>query len=106
MIYDVIIVGTGPSGVAAAIGCAEHGVMPLILDVGKEMPNVTPVNENFYNYRKRNDAFELMIGKGYETLDHVIHKRLPSPKISSPFMQFVTKKLRTACHLSTKKAHT
>ena len=91
MIYDVIIVGTGPSGVAAAIGCAEHGVMPLILDVGKEMPNVTPVNENFYNYRKRNDAFELMIGKGYETLDHVIHKRSPSPKISSPFMQFVTK---------------
>lgn len=90
MIYDVIIVGTGPSGVASAIGFAEHGITPLILDVGKEMPNVRPANENFYDFRRSNDAFDVMIGRKYETLDHVIHKRSPSPKISSPYMQFVT----------------
>lgn len=91
MIHKVIIVGTGPSGIAAALGFAEHGIQPLILDVGKEAHDALPVNENFYDYRKKNDAFDVMIGKKYETLNHVINKRTPSPKISSPYMQFVIK---------------
>lgn len=89
MIHKVIIIGTGPSGVAAAFGFAEQGLQPLILDVGKEAQDVTPLNENIYDYRRKNDAFSIMIGKNYEMLDHVINKRSPSPKISSPYMQFV-----------------
>jgi choline dehydrogenase-like flavoprotein len=91
MIHKVIIVGTGPSGVAAALGFAENGIQPMILDVGKEAHDAAPVDENFYDYRKKNDALDVMIGKNYETLSHVINKRTPSPKISSPHMQFVTK---------------
>lgn len=89
MIHEVIIVGTGPSGAASALGFAEHGIVPLILDVGKEPSDVTSPDENMYSYRKTHDAFELMIGRNYEMLDHVINKKSPSPKISSPFMQFV-----------------
>ena len=89
MVHEVIIVGTGPSGAAAALGFAEHGIIPLILDVGKEPSDVKPVDDNIYSYRKTHDAFEVMIGRNYEMLDHVINKKSPSPKISSPFMQFV-----------------
>jgi choline dehydrogenase-like flavoprotein len=91
MTYEVIIVGSGPSGVAAALGFAENGIVPLILDVGHEAPEVKPPNMNFYDYRKTNDVFDVMIGRGYELLKHVIEKKTASPKVSSPYMQFVTR---------------
>ena len=91
MTYEVIIVGSGPSGVAAALGFAENGIVPLILDVGHEAPRVSPPGINFYDYRKTNDSFNIMIGEKFEVLKHVIHKKTASPKISSPYMQFVTK---------------
>lgn len=91
MIHKVIIVGTGPSGTAAALGFAENGIVPLILDVGKEPHNIHPLINNFYEYRKMHDTFDVMIGSKYEMLNHVITKRTPSPKVSSPYMQYVLK---------------
>ncbi len=91
MIHEVIIVGSGPSGVASALGFAENGIVPFVLDVGHEAPDVTPPDMNFYDYRKINDAFEIMIGKDYEVINHLIDKKTSSPKVSSPYMQFVTR---------------
>lgn len=91
MTYDIVIVGSGPSGVASALGCAENGIVPLILDVGNEAPNVEPPNTNFYNYRKTHDSFNVMIGEKHEALNHVVNKKTASPKVASPYMQFVTK---------------
>lgn len=90
MIYEVIIVGSGPSGVASALGFAENGIVPLILDVGYEAPNVQPPDINFYDYRKTHNSFNVMIGENHEVLKHVINKRTASPKISSPYLQYVT----------------
>ncbi len=83
MIYEVIIVGSGPSGVAAALGFAENGIIPLILDVGYEAPDVTPPDDNFYDYRKAHDSFNIMIGENHEVLKHVISRKTASPKVSS-----------------------
>jgi choline dehydrogenase-like flavoprotein len=91
MIHEIIIVGSGPSGVAAALGFAENGVVPLFLDVGFEGPDVEPIDSNFYDYRKSQDSFKIMIGENYEGLQNVINRKTPSPKISSPYMKFVTK---------------
>jgi choline dehydrogenase-like flavoprotein len=91
MTYEIVIVGSGPSGVAAALGFAENGIVPLILDVGYEAPDVKPPDMNFYDYRKANDAFDVMIGRNHEVLNHVIEKKTASPKVSSPYMQFVTR---------------
>ena len=80
MNYEIIIVGSGPSGVAAALGFAENGIVPLILDVGHEAPDVKPPDMNFYDFRKTNDAFDIMIGRDYEVLNHVIDKKTASPQ--------------------------
>jgi choline dehydrogenase-like flavoprotein len=91
MTYDIIIVGSGPSGVASALGFAGNGIVPLILDVGHEAPNVDPPGINFYDYRKTHDSFNVMVGEKHEVLEHVIKKKTASPKVSSPYMQFVTR---------------
>ena len=37
--YDVIIIGGGPSGLMASIAAAEHGNKVLLLDKGKKLGN-------------------------------------------------------------------
>ncbi|MBI4698627.1 MAG: hypothetical protein HY758_06895 [Nitrospirae bacterium] len=94
MIYDVIITGSGPTGVASALSFTENGIIPLILDVGYEARNNDPLNCNFYEYRKSHDSFNLMIGENYEGLNNIIKQNTFSPKLLSPFMQFVIKNMR------------
>ena len=91
MIHEVIIIGSGPTGIAAALGFVENGIKPLILDVGHQPGNDKPVNCNFYDYRKSHDSFDLMIGKNYDGLSNVISKKTLPPKLTSPHMQFVIK---------------
>ena len=60
--YEVIIVGSGVAGVAAALEFADQGLKPLVLDVGNSSPDKYPrVEGNLYDYRKKHDCFELMI---------------------------------------------
>jgi choline dehydrogenase-like flavoprotein len=91
ILHDVIIVGSGPSGIGASFGCTENGISPLLLDVGYTAGDIKSVSDNLYEYRKKNDAFHLMVGNHYEIVHHVLNKKSPSPKLSSPYMQFVTK---------------
>jgi hypothetical protein len=91
MIHEVIIVGSGPTGVASAMGFIENGITPLILDVGYEPENTETLKYNFYEYRKVHDSFKLLIGENYEGLHNLIRKRPIFPKLISPFMQFVVK---------------
>ncbi len=91
MIHEVIIIGSGPTGVASALGFAENGIISLVLDVGYEPEKDNTLNSNFFKYRKTNDSFDLMIGENYEGFHNLIHKKTIFPKLISPFMQFVVK---------------
>lgn len=91
MNHDIIIVGSGPTGVAAALGFADNKIVPLVLDVGYDPHSHPPLKEGFYDYRKSNDSFDIMIGKDYEGLHNLIHEKKIFPKLISPFMQYVVK---------------
>ncbi len=68
-IKPVIIVGSGPGGVAAALGCARCGVIPTIVDAGIT-PSWTPpkIDENFYDFAEKHPTFELLIGHDFSGL--------------------------------------
>lgn len=93
MIYDVTIIGTGPSGVAAALGLVKNRITPLVLDVGYTYNADQPpkIGENFYNYKKENNSFDLLIGDNFQGLVNIIQKKNLPPKITAPRMEFVTK---------------
>lgn len=90
--FEVMIVGSGVSGVAAALRFADRGVRPCVVDVGM-IPDPGPeIDENFYAYRNIHDSFSLMIGENFEGLINLSRANRPIPvKLISPLMKFVTK---------------
>jgi len=66
---DVIIVGSGPSGVAAALACARKNVVPTMLDIGTERSsNMPSIDSNFYDYAEHHNVSDVVIGKHFEGL--------------------------------------
>ena len=89
--FDVLIVGSGVSGIAAALRFADKGVKPCLVDVGLEPHHGTHVQENLYSYRKNHDSFALMIGENFEGLINFGRESpLVPAKLASPLMRFVT----------------
>jgi choline dehydrogenase-like flavoprotein len=100
--FDVVIVGSGVSGVAAALRFADRGVMSCLVDVGLKPPTVPVIQENFYAYRKNHDSFSLMIGDNFEGLVDLGKKSLSVPaKLASPLMRFVTARAQEYSPLET-----
>jgi len=68
-IHPIIVVGSGPAGVAAAWACARKGVVPTILDVGITPGSEPPeIPENFYDFAEKQSTFNLLIGEDYSGL--------------------------------------
>jgi choline dehydrogenase-like flavoprotein len=100
--FDVLIVGSGVSGVAAALGFADRGIKPCLVDVGLEPPAVPDIQENFYEYRKNHDSFSLMSGDHFEGLLYLDEKSPSVPvKLVSPLMRFVTARAQEYSPLKT-----
>ncbi len=91
--YDVLIIGSGISGVSTALRLSDLGIKTCILDVGIEPRERHEIKENLYDYRLKNDSFELMIGKNFEGLHNLksTNQTLPA-KLVSPGMKFVTER--------------
>lgn len=91
MLVDVIIVGSGVSGVAAALSLAQRGFRPTVLDVGQVAPPGTPLRGNFYRRRETEDCFDVMIGREYEQLRGQRRGMPPIPaKLTAPRMRFIS----------------
>lgn len=90
--YDVVIIGSGPAGVAAALGFAENGIRPCLLDVGiSKNPEASEIKENLYEYRRKQDCFHLTIGEDFRGLYNLDKQNKPLPaKLTAPMMAFVT----------------
>lgn len=89
--HDVLIVGSGVSGVAAALRFADKGVRPCLVDVGLTPPSVPDIRDNFYSFRENNDSFAVMIGENFAGLINLREKEPSVPaKLASPLMHFVT----------------
>ncbi|MFC2161962.1 GMC oxidoreductase [Acidobacteriota bacterium] len=90
--FDVVIIGSGLSGVAAALGFTKKGIKPCLIDVGSSPGNEPPITENFYEFRKKTDSFSLMLGENLEGMYNIFHRDHPLPvKLISPRMQFVVR---------------
>jgi choline dehydrogenase-like flavoprotein len=90
--HEVIIVGSGPAGVAAALELSNKGVKPLILDVGNAKKNNSPrVEGNLYAYRKQHDCFKLLIGEKFQRLSNLGNEKPVPLKLTAPNVGYVTK---------------
>lgn len=87
---EILIVGSGASGTAAALALVEMGLRPVILDVGNTPDGaIARVGENLYDYRTHSDSFALQIGDHYSGVRDVVEGTTNIAKLNAPNMGFV-----------------
>ncbi len=85
----ITIIGGGASGVSAALGFIKKGIVPTIIDVGKRAPGPHKAKGNLYDYRGKNDLFDLMIGEDFKGLANVLDGTSLSPKLTTPLNNYI-----------------
>jgi len=85
----VIIIGSGASGISAALGFVRRGIIPTMIDVGTRTSGTHNANGNLYDYRKENDLFDLMIGEDFRGLTNVVEGTSLSPKLTTPLNSYI-----------------
>jgi choline dehydrogenase-like flavoprotein len=87
---DILIIGSGPAGAAAALQLAARGIRPRMLDAGLEPDSSPPLNENIYDYCARTDGFDVLIGRDFEGLYNLDPRNPEMPaKLTAPRMSYV-----------------
>ncbi len=89
--FEVLIVGSGASGVAAAMELAECGIKPHIVDVGHTGGRSKVIRGNLFLHRRQHDCFDLMIGDRYEGLSNLLSDRHVPVKLTAPYLDYVTR---------------
>lgn len=88
--YDVIIIGSGVSGVASALELSSAEIKLLMLDVGYEAHKSIINQNNLYKLKEEENTVNFLIGENFEYFNEEKQK-LPS-KLKAPYLSFVTKK--------------
>lgn len=95
-VHQVVIVGSGASGIAAALEFTESGIKPLILDVGHtQQIDIPQVEGNLYDYRKQHDTFDLLIGKNLQNFTNLFTGDTVPVKLTSPYAEYITHAAQT-----------
>ncbi len=85
----VTIIGSGASGISAALGFERYGIIPTIIDVGERMKKPPLINDNLYEFRKNNDLFDILIGSKLEGISNIINGTSLPPKLTSPYNNYI-----------------
>ena len=94
--HEVIIVGAGAAAAAAALELSRRGSRPLVLDVGyTNTAGIPRVTDNLYDFRKRADSFDLLIGRDLIGLRNVLTGEDGVAKLNAPNMAFITRDAET-----------
>jgi len=83
---EVLIVGSGPSGVAVARPLLEAGLSVLMIDGGRELDERLVPREAYHDLRRHDpDQWRLLLG---DSLDALRPSGPPSPKFAAPASRF------------------
>jgi len=89
--YDVLVIGSGAAGVAAALELVRCGEKPCVVDVGFTRRNKPLIEQNLYEYRKANNSFLLTIGDDYDGIQNLLTGDTSAMvKLKAPQMKFIT----------------
>lgn len=84
--FDVVIVGSGPAGVSAAIPLVESGLRVLMIDGGHQASLVPPSQDYVSAREKDTEQWKWMIGEDFHTLKN---RDAVSPKLRVPTHGYV-----------------
>lgn len=102
--FDVLIVGSGPAGTAAAFPLVAAGLRVGLLEGGTEPPAAPPSLDDFMTLRRRDpEQWRYFLGKDLSAL-----RPLPvaSPKFRVPGLQAVFDRYAQACPVEGRGFHT
>ena len=86
MLFDAIIIGSGPAGVSAAFPLVEAGLKVLMVDGGQKA-SAEPPTQDFLTWRHKDiNQFERMVGKGFYALHG---SKEVTPKMRIPALSYV-----------------
>lgn len=88
---SVVILGSGASGVFAAVGLIDRGIRPTIIDVGHTPCMTSRIKNNIYDINDKDVLQKLIIGDSLEGLDNFKYNHhYKSPRLRAPQFKFVT----------------
>ena len=88
-IYDIIIIGGGACGAAAALEASQQKIECLMLDVGYTAANTIESPSNLYSMKETKTTTDFLIGNNFEYFN--TDRELLPAKLKSPYFDFVTK---------------
>ncbi len=88
----IIIVGSGPSGTAAALQLANMGLRPVMLDAGlQRAPDGPRAEGNLYDWREQHDSFDLQIGADFRGVSDLLTGEMGIAKLNAPNVAYVVR---------------
>lgn len=87
----IIIVGAGAAAAAAALQLSRMGIVPLLLDVGRAPLSGARAEGNLYEWRERNDSFDLHIGGDFACVRDVLTGESGVAKLNAPNSRYVVR---------------
>lgn len=98
VVFDAVIIGSGPAGVSAAFPLVKKGLRVLMLDGGRQ-PLISPPSTSFVNARANDEEqWKWMVGRHYFALRM---SEAVSPKMRVPTLEHVFEGFREANRVDT-----
>jgi choline dehydrogenase-like flavoprotein len=87
----VLIVGAGAAAAAAAFQLSRMGIVPVVIDVGRAPDRNARAEGNLYDWRERNDSFDLHIGADFAGVRDILTGENGVAKLNAPNSRYVVR---------------